>query len=184
MNNLHIAADTDYYKTPILTDDQGRRVRFVAHEIHGTGWTVARVTGSKRAGYTTEPVDGYANTYTMHQAQTAAEALTRDTFAQLRAVHYAVYTESGILGVGQTAEQAVAKSGINAPIVPLDVDSNYKGGIVDFRDAWEVAPDTESAAGADAKLRRCTARLAAEVARGSQPPFTVLRRGELDLDVE
>jgi hypothetical protein len=54
-------------------------VRYCAHEVPGKGWTVAKVTGTKKTGKTVEPVPGYTDTYTMHQAQMAADALTRDT---------------------------------------------------------------------------------------------------------
>jgi len=81
-----IAADTDFYRTPIIADEAtGKRVRFVAHQVPSQGWTVAKVIGSRKQGRTIEPVSGYCTTYTMHQAATAADALTRDTFRSIRA---------------------------------------------------------------------------------------------------
>lgn len=76
-----IAADIDIYHTPRLVDTiTGKRVRFVAHQVPGMGWTVAQVTGSLKTGRSIEPVAGYCETYTMHQAGMAAESLARDTY--------------------------------------------------------------------------------------------------------
>lgn len=86
MNNLKIAAGSDFYKTPCIVDaDSGKPVRFEAHQVPGKGWTVAKVTGSKRTGRTIEAAEGFEtiDSYTMHQAQMAAENLTRDTFRAL-----------------------------------------------------------------------------------------------------
>lgn len=67
-----------------LINSAGRTVRFEAHQVPGRGWTVAQVVGSKRTGRTTTPVPGYADTYTLQQAQAAADALTRDTIRHLQ----------------------------------------------------------------------------------------------------
>lgn len=67
-----------------LVNSAGRTVRFEAHQVPGRGWTVAQVVGSRRAGRTTTPVPGYTNTYTLQQAQAAADALTRDTIRRLQ----------------------------------------------------------------------------------------------------
>ncbi len=86
MNNLKIAAGSDFYKTPCIVDaDSGKPVRFEAHQVPGKGWTVAKVTGSKRTGRTIERAERFEtfDSYTMHQAQMAAENLTRDTFRAL-----------------------------------------------------------------------------------------------------
>ena len=89
MNNLKIAAGTDFYKTPCIVDaDNGKLVRFEAREVPGKGWTVAKVTGSKRTGRTIEVAEGFESidSYTMHQAQMAADNLTRDMFYTLSRV--------------------------------------------------------------------------------------------------
>ena len=86
MSNLKITADTDFYKTPIIADvTTGKRVRFEPVQIPGKGWSVAKVTGSKRTGRTIERAEGFEgiDSYTMNQAQVAAESLTRDTFRAL-----------------------------------------------------------------------------------------------------
>lgn len=88
MNNLKIPAGSDFYKTPCIIDvDSGKLVRFEAHQVSGKGWTVAKVTGIKRTGRTVERAEGFEaiDSYTMHQAQMAAENLTRDTFRALAA---------------------------------------------------------------------------------------------------
>lgn len=86
MNNLKIAAGSDFYKTPHIVDaDSGKQVRFEAHQVPGKGWTVAKVTGSRRTGRTIEVAENFKtiDSYTMHQAQMAAENLTRNTFRAL-----------------------------------------------------------------------------------------------------
>jgi len=57
-------------------------VRFAPKQVPGEGWTVVMVVGSKRTGreeFRTE----FPNTYTMHQAQIAAESAARDFFQHL-----------------------------------------------------------------------------------------------------
>lgn len=50
--------------------------------VHGKGWTVGQVTGSKRTGRTIEREVEFAeiDTYTMHQAQLAAHNHGRAMF--------------------------------------------------------------------------------------------------------
>jgi hypothetical protein len=85
-NNIKIAAGTDFYKTPCLVDtESGKLVRFEPMKVPGKGWTVAKVTGSLRTGRTIERAEGFENHdgYTLAQAQSAANNLTRDTFRAL-----------------------------------------------------------------------------------------------------
>ena len=63
----------------LIDTDSGEKVRFVATPVHGAGWTVSRVVGSSRTGLASTLVGGYSIHYTMHQAQIAADMLTRDT---------------------------------------------------------------------------------------------------------
>lgn len=55
-------------------------VRFIAQRVPGKGWTVAKVTGSKRTGRTIERAPGFEtlDTYYLDQAQAAADAAQRD----------------------------------------------------------------------------------------------------------
>lgn len=88
MNNLIITNDTDFYRTPMIADaTTGKRVRFEPMQVSGKGWTVAKVTGSKKTGRTIEVAEGFesCDSYTLAQAQVAAENHTRDTFRALRA---------------------------------------------------------------------------------------------------
>lgn len=88
MKNLILTNDTDFYCTPMIADLQtGKRVRFEPLQIFGKGWTVAKVTGSKKTGRTVEVVEDFReiNTYTMAQARVAAENHTRHVFSVLRA---------------------------------------------------------------------------------------------------
>lgn len=86
LQNIKIAADNDYYKTPILVDaDTGKRVHFEAVQVPGKGWTVAKAIGSKKTGRTIERAEGFESIedYTMHQAQQVAAALTRAVWSAL-----------------------------------------------------------------------------------------------------
>ena len=83
MGKITIICDTDFHKTPILADaESGKRVHFKPVQVPGKGWSVAKVTGSKRTGRSIERAEGFENseTYTLHQAQMAAENMERDTF--------------------------------------------------------------------------------------------------------
>lgn len=55
-------------------------VRFEPVVVPGKGWSVAKVTGSKRTGRTIERAEGFetSDSYTLQQAQMAADNLTRD----------------------------------------------------------------------------------------------------------
>lgn len=55
-----------------------KQIRYTAQQVNGKGWTVVKVTGSKRTGRTIERVEGYTDAYTMHQAYAAADALRRE----------------------------------------------------------------------------------------------------------
>lgn len=56
------------------------KVRFVAQRVPGKGWTVAKVTGSKRTGRTIERAPGFEfiDSYYLDQAQLAADSAQRD----------------------------------------------------------------------------------------------------------
>ena len=51
-------------------------IRFEAVRVPSRGWTVAKITGSKRTGRTIERAPGFedVDSYTLHQAQAAAAA--------------------------------------------------------------------------------------------------------------
>lgn len=81
-SGLKIIAGADCYGTPTLVDAAtGKTVRFQAARVEGRGWTVVKVTGSKRTGRTAVRADGFegSDSYTMHQAVAAAAALKSDT---------------------------------------------------------------------------------------------------------
>lgn len=61
---------------------QTPKIRYVALRVPGKGWTVGKVTGSKRTGRTIEREAEFAeiDSYTMHQAQLAARNHGRAMF--------------------------------------------------------------------------------------------------------
>lgn len=88
MKTIILANDTDFYRTPIFADlGTGKRVKFEPLQIHGKGWTVAKVVGSNKSGKTIEFAEGFegCDAYTLAQAQVAASNRTRDVYQALRA---------------------------------------------------------------------------------------------------
>lgn len=57
-------------------------VRFQAERVLGKGWTVVKITGTKRTGRTIERAQGFESleNYTLAQAQVAADAMRRSFF--------------------------------------------------------------------------------------------------------
>lgn len=55
-------------------------IRYTAKRVPGKGWTVAKITGSKRTGRTIERARGFEGieNYTLAQAQIAAQNTQRD----------------------------------------------------------------------------------------------------------
>lgn len=101
--------------------------------------------------------------------------------------HYAVYANYVIYGIGTTPESALADAASNdctseRGLVPHDPGNWYDGGIVDMTHCRRLTGDGEAALGCDAKLRRCTAELAAAVAAGGGDLlFQVAADGTLEL---
>ena len=60
---------------------------------------MAKVIGSKRTGRIIKIAEGFEtiDSYTMHQAQMAAETLTRDTFRALKETHVDTYPKIAYL---------------------------------------------------------------------------------------
>jgi len=87
MKNLILTNNKDFYRTSMIADvETGKRVRFEPLQICGKGWTVAKVTGSKKSGRLIEVADEFREIdgYTLAQAGFAAETHTRHVFNVLR----------------------------------------------------------------------------------------------------
>ena len=52
-------------------------IRFEPQQVPGRGWTVVKITGSKRTGREIIKTDA-PDTYTLAQAQSCASSMTRD----------------------------------------------------------------------------------------------------------
>ncbi len=59
-------------------------IRFEPMRVPGKGWTVAKITGSKKTGRTIERAPGFEEieSYTLAQASVAAESAKRDVVAE------------------------------------------------------------------------------------------------------
>lgn len=81
-----IDRDTDCHASPKLIDSStGQLVRFEPHHVVGGGWTVAKIIGSRKTGRLIEIVGDFEGcSYTLAQAQVAAENHTHDVFRNLQ----------------------------------------------------------------------------------------------------
>lgn len=100
---------------------------------------------------------------------------------------FAVYQSEGILSVGGTIEDAIAEIGESMDsVVPFSSgirpDSYDQGTIVDLTGTRRLSGDSEACSGSSARIRRITARLAAQIeSEGGNIAFEIRDDGVLDV---
>lgn|GEM_PF-4060739 len=70
----------------LVERNTGKAARFEPQQVPGKGWTVVLTIGSRRTGRTSESA-GYSDTYTLQQAQVAAQNAQNDVREILMLLH-------------------------------------------------------------------------------------------------